>query len=367
MLAHFTKLRTPLNAVQKYQTTLHQEQRFRQAGWLNVSVWNLWELWGTSDFLTAGQRTALDDVEPFDEWEEFALFGCHYFLLVAKNTACPCLQLTTEADQAKASLLRRGAPPQTSVNLVGIKGPLLAEPASMKSTEYPKLGGRRRFGASMPIRGSDRRRDLVGNFGGLGLESRLNSYDLYVSYPSEKPFYHQAPPESPPGRMCHTITDLGDSGALLVGGRASPDNAFTDCWIFHKWTNTWERVDDLPSPRYRHSAVAIGDSVLVVSGKSDSRTFHGDFLVWNRRRGWLTCAIKILGNKELDCSFPVRFGAILAVDEKSLKNGHIKGILAGGISRDHLISEEVWLWTMDDQRLDVSPFTLLQPRLPGLF
>jgi tRNA wybutosine-synthesizing protein 4 len=39
----------------------------------------------------------------------------------------------------------------------------------------------------------------------------------------------------PSSRMCHTITDIGDEGALLVGGRTSPDNALADCWIFHKW------------------------------------------------------------------------------------------------------------------------------------
>jgi tRNA wybutosine-synthesizing protein 4 len=274
--------------------------------------------------------------------------------LVARNVAPLGLQLHGASDHIRAMPLGTDdllSP--SSKNLVANREPFLIKSALMRSTERPKSGGRRRFAASLPIRGSDRRKDLIGNFGGMGLDSRLSSYDVYVSRSSEEPFHHQAPLESPSGRMCHTSTDLGDLGVLLVGGRASPDNALVDCWLFHKWTNTWERVDDLPEPRYRHSTIAIGDSALVAGGKSDSRTIHNQFLIWNRRRGWLACVLKILYGGKLDDRYPVKFGAVFAIDDMALKKGHIRGILSGGISQDGLISEDLWLWSLDDLELNV--------------
>lgn len=84
MLAHFEKLRTPLRAIGRMD---QMKDRFAAAGFPEpgIDIRTLWELWSDPTFLSAEQRRALDRVEPFDEWEEFALFGSHYFLLVAEK------------------------------------------------------------------------------------------------------------------------------------------------------------------------------------------------------------------------------------------------------------------------------------------
>src|SRR5437868_4653194 len=87
MMAHFDKLQTPLRAVEKYSSTTDQLERFRRLGWPYISVCNLWKLWSSSHFASVSERKELDRIEPFDEWEEFALFGCHYFLLVADTVS----------------------------------------------------------------------------------------------------------------------------------------------------------------------------------------------------------------------------------------------------------------------------------------
>lgn len=337
MLAHFDKLQTPLRAVRKYPTTVDQEGRFKAVGWGDVRALNLWELWSSTDFLTSAQRIVLDDIEPFDEWEEFALFACHYFLLTASNGIQCTAQLPERSRQNKIDSLMPKA-----------------ITAWMDYAEYPKSHAYRRYGGSLPVRGVNRKRDLVANFGGIGLKSRLNSYNVYT--PSAAPdrlFHTSTLSQGPSARMCHTITDLGDAGALLVGGRASPDSVLSDCWLHHKWTNTWERIDDLPKSRYRHSAVAVGrDSVLVFGGKSDSRTILNDFLIWNHRRGWIKCGMhcRVRGNER-----PTIFGGILGtIGTESPDSSTVVGMLAGGMCQDGTISQDVWFWTLNRYDGEVS-------------
>jgi tRNA wybutosine-synthesizing protein 4 len=155
MMAHFKKLQTPLQAVEKYPTTEAQQKRFQSLGWPIVSIHNLWELWSTPDFTSSAERKHLDSIEPFDEWEEFALFGCHYFLLVA-NTPCAFSKLESRSGQNE----------------------IPAAPMLMDAmyAEYPKGNGLRRFAASFASvgRAGTRPRDMIGNFGGMGLTTRLN-------------------------------------------------------------------------------------------------------------------------------------------------------------------------------------------------
>jgi tRNA wybutosine-synthesizing protein 4 len=356
MLAHFEKLNTPLRAASKYPTTEDQEVRFRNSGWKNVQVLNLWELWGCPDFLTSAQRIALDDVEPFDEWEEFSLFASHYFLLTANNAVPRTHPFSVTFPHKQTESLH-------SEDIM----------AQMTYAGYQKSHGCRRFGASLPIRGVDRKRDLIGDFGGMGPKTRLSSYDTYVpSLIPDRLFHNFHSLEMPSARMCHTITDLGDAGALLVGGRSSPDKGLTDCWLHHKWTNTWERVDDLPISRYRHSAVAIGaGSVLIAGGKSNSRTILKDFSLWSRRRGWVECTTNIIAENTAEFRSrgfgahsdeePAIFGGMLGVFGTNSSNAQtVTGILAGGMAQDGLISENVWIWTLQGYDEKVS-FLRIQP------
>jgi len=266
------------------------------------------------------------------------LFACHYFLLTAGNEGI-------HNRPNGITLLHNQAESLQSED----------KTARVTYAEYQKSHGYRRFGASLPIRGQYRGRDLIGDFGGMGLKTRLSSYDTYV--PSSVPdqvFHKSLVLEIPCPRMCHTITDLGDAGALLVGGRNSPDNGLVDCWLHHKWTNTWERVDNLPTSRYRHSAVSIGaGSVLIAGGKSNSRSTLKDFSVWSRRHGWVECVINwVAENKDEQ---PAIFGGMLAVVEMDSSNTQtIIGILAGGMAQDGLISENIWIWTLHGCDGDVS-------------
>ncbi|KAH8597896.1 hypothetical protein B0O99DRAFT_650746 [Bisporella sp. PMI_857] len=322
MMAHFRKLQTPLGAVERYPTTASQENRFKTLGWVNVSARNLWNLWNSSDFVTSEDRLSLN-VEPFDEWEEFAIFGSHYFLLTANNTydaPQPAIIPTLDTNGYPHSVFC-----SSRVRVV--------------HSENPKGHGLRRFGAALPISISRRTIDAIGIFGGTGSTTRVNSYDLYSTNLEDLPITQSSHCNVPPPRMCHTITDLGDAGELLVGGRTSPDNALADSWVHHKYLNTWERVDDLPQPRYRHSTVCVGHGCVLVSpGRSNSNTIESEFWLWSRSRGWNMCTVE--GHRP-SAAYGSTFFKLSDTSDCSAR-----GILAGGISHEAILKTSVWLWEL---------------------
>jgi tRNA wybutosine-synthesizing protein 4 len=101
MLAHFKKLHASIYAIERYLSLEQQSARFLESGWSGLEIArNLWDLWSDDAFTPPSLRRKLDTIEPFDEWEEFALFGGHYFLLVASNTG---LRKSTETSVKDAA------------------------------------------------------------------------------------------------------------------------------------------------------------------------------------------------------------------------------------------------------------------------
>lgn len=81
MLSHFEKT-APLQSVIDYPALNDQRQRFTAAGWRSITPRTLWDVWEEVD---AAIRQEVEMIEPFDEWEEFALFCSHYVFLIARN------------------------------------------------------------------------------------------------------------------------------------------------------------------------------------------------------------------------------------------------------------------------------------------
>ncbi|KAL2069793.1 hypothetical protein VTL71DRAFT_14472 [Oculimacula yallundae] len=333
MMAHFEKLRTTLGAVRKYPTETAQQARFTGLGWPKVRICNLWELWNSHAFATPEERASLDQVEPFDEWEEFALFGCSYFLLVADSANSVSSAVSSEIEETGISKepVALSDSAHSSVQ------------AELAFSEYPKAHGFKRFAAAISTRGHDRSGDNIGIFGGMGLTTRTNSLDEYgvneVEFQALEP---QGPAVTPSSRMCHTVTDMGDV-SLLVGGRTSPDNASQECWLYHKWLSTWERMDDLPWPLYRHQATRLDSGhVLITTGRIDSKTISEGFLIWSRRKGWIRC--KCEGQP------PRSYGAVF-VSSETTHSGDISsprsGVLAGGMSTGSCLLSDVWRWELN--------------------
>lgn len=326
MLAHFDKLHASINSVKQYQTLAQQSSRFLDAGWPSLTLaQNLWDLWSNDSFTPPSLRERVDAVEPFDEWEEFALFCGHYFVLVASNT------------KAGAA-----APPEVSAHPTNVQKDSGTEPTaiSLQSWKLPTNSAwmPRRFTAAFALD-----EITVAIHGGQGPQNRLSS----ISALSRGNAGCQIQPEStlqPPARMCHTVTSMNKTSALLVGGRASPAQALADCWLIDH--GKWSAVDDIPSPRYRHSAVSVDVSydmsqsagVLVFGGKAGDGTVLNDWLLWTPNNGWHS--IPVDGPRP-----PARFGAAISATGAA-QSAQTRGLLIGGIGAGGTVLEDVWEWSL---------------------
>ncbi|RSL61585.1 tRNA wybutosine-synthesizing protein 4 [Fusarium duplospermum] len=318
MLSHFNKLNTSLKSVHQYQTLESQRQRFETRGWRHVDIWDLWEAWNSEVFLSSAERAALDDIEPFDEWEEFVLFSRHYFVMHA--TAYP------RSDQAAGQYSPLPAPERV---------------AKLDMNALGSLGApKRRFGAPIMVTSAEGGQYLLNTLG-MGISARLDSCDVYPVQADSLPL--QMSPVGPSARLCHTLTDLGSSGVLLVGGRASPTKAFADCWLFSQVSNSWEKTFDLPVSLFRHSTVRLPNSslALVFGGKTGPCKISPDYFVFHPVRGWLKCATS--GNVP-----DPAFGSSVATSiDVTIKPGTFQGFLCGGIKEDGKISSNAYIWTVD--------------------
>lgn len=326
MLAHFDKLHASINSVKQYQTLAQQSSRFFDAGWPLLDLArSLWDLWSDDSFTPPSLRTKVDAIEPFDEWEEFALFGGHYFLLVASNTkaraASPSGVIADPAGAYHDSSLERA-----SISLQSWKMPV-------QSAWTP-----RRFAAAFSLD-----EDTVAIHGGQGPQNRLSSINA-LSRGNTDWQMQSEPMPLPSSRMCHTITSMNKTSALLIGGRASPTQALADCWLMDH--GKWSAVDDIPLARYRHSSVAVNVScdmsqsmgVLVFGGKSSDSTVLNDWILWTPNHGWHS--IPVDGPHP-----PARFGAAISAVGVA-QPAQTRGLLIGGIGVCGTVLDDVWEWSL---------------------
>ncbi|KAI1495238.1 leucine carboxyl methyltransferase [Biscogniauxia mediterranea] len=329
MLQHFEKLKTPLKSVNKYPTLQSQHDRFSSLGWKQVGVESLWQVWSHDKWLSAASRKELDRIEPFDEWEEFALFASHYCVVIAKSLP--------DDDVGLASTII--TPPR-------IEAPVL----------YPEvvLGrdtgvrGQRRFGAAMKLK-TPLGDHILSNTFGLGTNNRLRSVDLYSRDARVQDLKINM--TGPSSRVCHGIADLGCFGSLLVGGRTSPTAALRDCWHFSNESHLWSRVDDLPIPLYRHSLTQLGCSnmALLVGGKSDTFNVFDGCLVYQPGSGWTKCEVSGLYYQPVFGAMLVSFKEVFRDPqcEDSMEQGvSFRGVLIGGLLQDGVVAKQVLRWNL---------------------
>ncbi|KAB8229104.1 tRNA methyltransferase PPM2 [Aspergillus alliaceus] len=329
MMRHFKKLGAPLYSIHEYPSLNEQEQRFKNAGWNHAHARSLWDLWSDDDFVNCSLRASLDSVEPFDEWEEFALFASHYFLLHA-STRSRVPSIAAETLPEPDTQMDRSA-----------HFKLLAR--------CPPGSGQRRFGAIIPDSYK-----TVGYHSGLGRQTRLSSTELYTKSEGTAEAHYELPPGDIPARMCHTVTGLSNEDCLLVGGRASPASGFKDCWL--RQGNQWRQTKSLRIPRFRHSAVKVRldtEYVLVYGGKTSDGTTLNTWLAWSsRKEDWHEVETN-------EVNLKARFGACLgSIDGTS-------GVVFGGIGAEGKILEDLFTWKLH-QRTDGTLFLELTDQTENL-
>lgn len=323
MLAHFKKLQASIYAIERYLTLEQQSTRFLQCGWTTLNLArNLWDLWSDDVFTPPALRRKVEAIEPFDEWEEFALFGGHYSLLVASNTKLKDSTETTRVNAVAVDIDSQSTHADTS-SLI-----------TCQDTPGVQLTPRR-FTAAF-LAGND----CLAIHGGQGSQSRLADLDV-LRRDDQQSGIQPCDSLAPSARMCHTITSVREGEALLVGGRGSPMQALQDCWLMKG--GIWTQVDNLLVARYRHSATALRieegvsqvDQVLVFGGKTSDGTVLDDWTLWSANGGWRNVPVE--GPEP-----SARFGAAMS----TIGSAYASGLLIGGVGVSGTVLDDVWEWSL---------------------
>ena len=334
MLAHFDKLKTPLHTI---GTMEQMKQRFVNASWPETAVemHSLWELWSEPTFLSPEQRRILDSIEPFDEWEEFALFASHYFLLLAERKADT--DYTFKPYRHSLTANRASAIPSAARN--STVSPEVDPEYRLNVKEFTGSQVPRRFGALIPPAARGQDGDAIGLHAGLGTQERLDDCDTYSWFETAQPI------DGPPmrlGLMCHTITRLGGTNnCMVVGGRTSPDRALADCWL--RQDGVWQKVQSLPEARYRHCAVPLrlpteprpAHTLMVYGGRTGDGHVLDEWLLWTGESGWTN--LRVVGDHP--CA---RFGAAMITDHRE----GISGVIVGGMTSAGRVLNDFWHWNL---------------------
>lgn len=258
--------------------------------------------------------------------EEFALFASHYCFIIAQTGPDP---LIPEQPRSRRASIDSFASDLSTRTVSPYSGN--TQWFAYKYSANPEREGRTHHGSAYKIPGND----ALGIHGGVGLQSRLSSTSVYASSDSSVPMPTLAP-EDIGARCCHTITSMASGQNLLVGGRGSPSAPMKDCWL--QTGSKWERVHDLPEPRFRHRAAAVvlpynQYGVVVFGGKTSATKVAVDCLLWDKTNGWQKL-------RSLKSDPMPRFGASF------VRLGFNHGLLMGGMRHDGVICQGLWRWRL---------------------
>ncbi|OQV06684.1 hypothetical protein CLAIMM_11224 [Cladophialophora immunda] len=327
MTDHYTGLGTPLKSIFQYPDDRSQIQRFSNAGFAQIDYQSLWELWADPRFLSPSQRMELDHVEPFDEWEEFALWASHYCLVIAQNGVHPVLPgklMKSRADSVSSEASDISARTSSPCNPD-------SEHFAYRYYDDPGELCQRHHGSAYPIPDQD----AVAIFGGAGSKSCLSTSAVCRPRHLNEETPIVLPPEVG-ARCCHVITALNNGDNILVGGRLSPTQPLKDCWL--QKGNIWYRIHDLPEGRYRHriAPVTLPDNVfgaICFGGKVSPTKVATEVLLWEPNKGWRE--LRIFG-KDPKPRFGPNFVCL----------GFNHGLLFGGMRQDGVICQGFWRWRL---------------------
>ncbi|XP_069033486.1 tRNA wybutosine-synthesizing protein 4 isoform X2 [Embiotoca jacksoni] len=279
MQEHFLKLNSTLHALRHYPDASAQRRRFLDKGWEQCVCLDMNEFY--FGLVPEEERSRVESLEPFDEYEEWHQKCSHYFILTASRGS-----LVDQALLAPASALSISpswSPTALSVHAV----PVWVEGLGMASTSLSPgkvllTGGSSRRGrwpmASVLIRGQEGWRSI----------SVEPVEDLGV-------------------RLYHTVTCLPGRGAVVYGGRSSPLNpirglfkvTFDPCGppcppesegqdSVKVCVEQMVCTGDPPPPRWRHTAAITShkensccfsagrDFLFVFGGQNQSEAVLGD-------------------------------------------------------------------------------------------
>lgn len=209
MQQHFRQLNSPLHGLDHFPDVEAQQQRFLQAGWTACIAMDMNEFYCC--FLPAEERRRMENLEPFDEFEEWHLKCAHYFILAASR-----------GDAVSQTLV---FPPSEAFPRIDPASPLGVFPASVVTSDRqgPDL---KRYGHASVLLSPG----IILSAGGFGEQEgrhcRVSKFHVFSRYCDFEWKGSQicswGTGAQWDGRLYHTMTRLSDTQVLVLGGRLSP-------------------------------------------------------------------------------------------------------------------------------------------------
>lgn len=309
MLFHFSKLNSPLNSVSTYPTIPLQIERFKSCGYPAAEATDLMGFWNS---LSKELRKRVEEIEAFDEMEEFIHFAQHYIILHATNSNFTLLDKNTQVPfKAEKSELHLDFKLQDRIPNLERKFPA----ATVSKDGTILLNG----GASI----SRLKSTMVGS----KLENSWEIDDTQLS-----------------PRMAHSLDQLEDGSYLLVGGRHAPNRPLSDCSVLkeHDGSFKWIESPALPEPRSRHSTFIDQNKLFVYGGNFSA----SPFLKFHNNK-WQ--AMTTLGEIDSKTSSAVAY------------NG-TKGVIIGGMDGDYNITDTLHVFEIQGNTINTE-FCIQHPLL----
>ncbi|XP_053451711.1 tRNA wybutosine-synthesizing protein 4 [Nycticebus coucang] len=209
MLHHFRQLNSPLHGLDHFPDVEAQRRRFLQAGWTACSAMDMNEFYRR--FLSAEERRRMENLEPFDEFEEWHLKCAHYFILAAST-----------GNSLSQILIFPPSEPFPRVDPVSPSGVL---PASVVTSDTQGSTLKRYGHASVLLCP-----DIILSAGGFGEQegrhcrvSKLHLLSKHCDFEwKDSQICSHGTEVQWDERLYHTMTRLSDTQVLVLGGRLSP-------------------------------------------------------------------------------------------------------------------------------------------------
>ncbi|XP_036300195.1 tRNA wybutosine-synthesizing protein 4 [Pipistrellus kuhlii] len=208
MQQHFQQLNSPLHGLDRFPDVESQQHRFLQAGWAACRAMDMNEFYRC--FLPAEERRRVENLEPFDEFEEWHLKCAHYFILAA-----------SKGDTLSQILVHSSPELFPRVDPASPSGILLASVATSDS-QSPSF---KRYGHASVLLSPG-----ILSAGGFGEQEgrhcRMSKFHFLSRYCDlewkGKQIGSWGTEAQWDGRLYHTMTRLSDTQVLVLGGRLSP-------------------------------------------------------------------------------------------------------------------------------------------------
>jgi tRNA wybutosine-synthesizing protein 4 len=258
MKRHFASRQSPLKNVDAFPTLEDQESRLRWLGFGHFS-----KAISLSDIVRRSlspldERRIFCEFEPsFDEWDELVLKCSHYSVAEASNSnkfhfVGKTPTSTTTFRHRRPSIRVRSRPSPTSCYRIGHSCVMLSPFHVLVLGGLHATGGRDNAVVFQSLK-----RDEFSSSDRLEHDTTLYSAAIAA----------------------------GDGAVYMFGGRSSPFNASNAFSKLDVVNNTQSEVVAggrfFPSPRWKHTLIALGDDTLVLVGGKDQRSVFADIFLFS--------------------------------------------------------------------------------------